>query len=152
MFPNVWSKDHVERERAQFAQARALQQDRSPSVHPPCKSCNPSDYDPEMYFGLGELHECHFNWNKKKIDELIIMPQLHVKECRLMEDVAARLFWTEVLSEVLEKRIFQISNIQDVLLSISHGTWLNHPHAHVHVTCGSRDAFESLLHTLQLQA
>ena len=70
-----------------------------------------------------------------------------------MEEVGACLFWTELLSEVIEKRIFQISDIQEVSLSISHGAWLSDvEHAHIHLTCGGHGAFESVLHTLESNA
>ena len=62
---------------------------KSKQMQKECRSCNPHDNHPKMYFGLsrnphvyhpGDLQECHFNLHKQKIAEFIVTPQVHIKE------------------------------------------------------------------------
>ena len=43
---------------------------------------------------------------------------------------------------MLEKKLFQMGEDDAALLSINYGKWIQHNHAHIHVTCS---AFETVL-------
>eukprot|EP01116_Phalansterium_solitarium_P009530 TRINITY_DN23716_c0_g1_i1.p1 TRINITY_DN23716_c0_g1~~TRINITY_DN23716_c0_g1_i1.p1 ORF type:complete len:395 (-),score=34.32 TRINITY_DN23716_c0_g1_i1:14-1165(-) len=107
-----------------------------------CYVCNPyGNGKKEFYIFLEEKRDgqlvfqhCFLNQNFRRHQELILVPQVHVGEFRLLDRQQAAAFWSDA-ARVLA-RLVQI-RAKDLGIEINYGNWIVHqsscPHYHAHV-------------------